>query len=125
MAASSPSVELNIWIFKLKLVNLFLVTCKTSLKQRKRVKSLLKLSFSSFYPHILIASSVCLFITLMIYTIFPKLLNHYTRLMRHYTLSMMCAFILLSINQLTYLGSFSPNLCKVSGEISTLEVVGI
>jgi type II secretory pathway component PulF len=56
-------------------------------------------STARFYPYILLTSSVCLLVTWLVYTVYPKLQNHYTRIMRHFTFSMMTAFIILSINQ--------------------------
>jgi hypothetical protein len=90
-------------------------TVKQTERDTKDTNMDLFLFLSRFYPYILIASSICLFITLIIYTAYPKLLNHYTRIMRHFTLSMMLAFIILSINQLTPVANYSMNLCRLFG----------
>lgn len=68
-----------------------------------------------FYPYILISSTVFLAITLVVYTVFNRLQNVYTLLMRHFAGNMMLAFILLAINQLVTFGNISLSLCKLNG----------
>ena len=46
---------------------------------------------------------------------YPKLLNHYTRLMRHNVLVTLIAYILLTITQLTSLKEASLNGCVLYG----------
>ena len=72
--------------------------------------------FSRFYPYLLLTSSFFLFLTLLLYTIWPKLLTHYTRIMRHYTLSLFLAFVILAINQFHTLKEFNLGLCIACGE---------
>ena len=73
-------------------------------------------SFSRFYPYLLLTSSFFLFLTLIVYTFWSKLLTHYTRIMRHYTLSLFLAFIILAINQFHTLKDFNLGLCIASGK---------
>ncbi len=68
-----------------------------------------------FYPYVLLLSSLFLCATLIVYTAFPKLLNHYTRVMRHFTFTMMISFVNLAINQLVSLVDSNPIMCKVFG----------
>ena len=77
----------------------------------------LKLSSVSFrfYPYVLLTSTVFLLLTLIVYSYWSRLLNPYTRLMRHFALSMMLAFILLSINQLVAFGDISSIVCAANG----------
>ena len=51
------------------------------------------------YPILLILSSMLLLMTFSIYTINKNLLDHLTRIMRHYVFNMFVAFILLTLNQ--------------------------
>jgi hypothetical protein len=60
-------------------------------------------------------SSIFLLATLIIYTAYPKLLNNYTRLMRHFTANLMCAFVILSVNQQVIMTNHEP-LCSMSGK---------
>ena len=69
----------------------------------------------SFYPYILITSAVFLLLTYAVYTIWDKLLNPYTRLMRHFVLNLAAAFIIFGVNQFTLLSDVSMFLCKFSG----------
>ena len=64
----------------------------------------------------MLTSSFFLAITLLIYTIFPKLLTYYTRIMRHYTSNLMFAFIILAINQLKSFYGDAPVLCEFFGK---------
>ena len=68
-----------------------------------------------FYPYILITSAVFLLLTLIVYSFWSRLLNPYTRLMRHFALSMMLAFILLSVNQMVAFGDISSAVCAING----------
>ena len=53
-----------------------------------------------YYPYIMITSSIFLLLTALIYSYIPKLLDPYTKLMRHYTVNLMMALLLLAIAQL-------------------------
>jgi hypothetical protein len=55
--------------------------------------------------------TVFLFITLVEYTIYPRSLNPYKRLMRHFTLTMLIAFIF----QLVSFATYSMTVCKIIG----------
>lgn len=69
-----------------------------------------------FYPYLLMVSSIFLVLTIMVYSVVPTLLNQLTRLMRHFSVSMLIGFIILIINQLE--SSYStthPVLCKLFG----------
>ena len=69
-----------------------------------------------FYPYILIVSCLFLLATLIIYSVIPKLLNHYTRLMRHYVVSIMVAFLTLATTNLEGdIHRTNPGLCKFLG----------
>lgn len=72
--------------------------------------------FSRFYPYIMLLSCLFLLITLIIYSAIPKLLNHYTRIMRHYVVTIMVAFLILAIqNLIGKLDKTSPGACKFLG----------
>ena len=72
--------------------------------------------FFRFYPYILIVSCLFLLATLIIYSVIPKLLNHYTRLMRHYVVSIMVAFLTLATTNLEGdIHETNPGLCKFLG----------
>ena len=61
-------------------------------------------------------------ITLIIYTVFPNLLTPYSRLMRHFTVSIMLAFICMAIVQLaTNLNEDSPKSCTFLGNMEISE----
>jgi hypothetical protein len=78
------------------------------------------LSYNRFYPYILMVSCLFLLATLIIYTIWSKfLLNHYTRIVRHFTFSMMVAFIVLVINQMYSFSENYPTLCIFFGIVTT------
>jgi len=68
------------------------------------------------YPYILLVNCLFLLITLMVYTLYPKLLNHYTRLMRHFVVAMLGAYLLLSTNQQVRLADLSQPFCIASGK---------
>ena len=73
--------------------------------------------FFRFYPYIMLISCVLLLATLVIYSaIVPKLLNHYTRLMRHYVVAIMMAFSCMSINHLMKGLTRNPGPCKLLGK---------
>ena len=58
-------------------------------------------------------------ITLIIYTVVPNLLTPYSRLMRHFTVSIMLAFICMAIVQLaTNLNEDSPEFCTFLGNMA-------
>ena len=62
-------------------------------------------------------------ITLIIYTVVPNLLTPYSRLLRHFTVSIMLAFICLAIGQLaTNLNEDSPEFCTFLGNVVILGV---
>ena len=69
-----------------------------------------------FYPYLLLISCFFLFLTIIIYTAWPKLLSQYTRIMRHYTLNLFFAFIILAINQFHTLKDVNLGLCIASGK---------
>ena len=68
-----------------------------------------------FYPVILAISCIFLLATVYIYTRYEELLNHYTRIMRHFAISMCCAFFVLIVNQSTDFVKDSPGFCKLLG----------
>ena len=53
-----------------------------------------------YYPFIMMTSSFFLFLTVLIYTAVPTLLNPYTRIVRHYSVNLMLAFIILAATYL-------------------------
>ena len=77
-------------------------------------------SNSSWYPYILISSSLFLCLTIGIYTYFDKLLNFYTRIMRHFAIALLAAFIVLAIAQFLNMDTMGYAFCKASGKISFL-----
>ena len=76
------------------------------------------LCFCRVYPYILIVSAIFMLITIVIYTVYPKLLNHYSRLMRQYSFSMMLAFSFLAIIQLKAKDEMNISLCVFFGRLS-------
>lgn len=76
--------------------------CRTIFKRHK----------FEFYPYVMLLSCLFLLATLVIYMAYPKLLNHYTRVMRHFTFAFFIAFLTLSFNQLVAVGNWSQWLCK-------------
>nr|XP_040579384.1 G-protein coupled receptor Mth2-like isoform X1 [Lepeophtheirus salmonis] len=77
-----------------------------------------KFNFFRYYPIILIGSAFFLFLTILIYSVYgKKLLNHYTRLMRHFTVGLFVAFTVLSFNQLFAFMSISLLICQIVGYI--------
>ena len=50
----------------------------------------------------MLISCVFLLVTLLIYSIVPGLLNHYTRIMRHFVATILIAFLIMVINQMEY-----------------------
>ena len=70
--------------------------------------------FLSFTPYVLAGGTVLLAITLGIYTKYPKLLNTYTRIMRHFALTLFLAFTCLWTQQIFDLQSH-PLACKFIG----------
>ena len=74
-----------------------------------------------FYPYIMLISALFPLITLIIYTVVPNLLTPYSRLMRHFTVSIMMAFICLAIVQLaTNLNRNSPKFCTFLGNMAIM-----
>ena len=80
-----------------------------------------------FYPYILICSSFFLLLTIVIYTRYSKkLLNFYTRVVRHFTFVLMMCFLMLATTKLwkssleeenTSLAKEYPKLCETFGKI--------
>ena len=66
-------------------------------------------------PYFLIASSIFLLITVAIYTWMHKLLNYYSRIMRHFAVSLFAAFIVLAIVKLTNKHDVGWGPCKALG----------
>ena len=72
----------------------------------------------------MLVTSVFLLATIAIYTYFQKLLNFYTRIMRHFSFSLFVAFMILSLNQMSFWGEMveamdeaGSILCKTSGKM--------
>ena len=72
--------------------------------------------FDRFYPVVLCISCIFLLATIFVYTKYDELLNHYTRIMRHFAISMFFAFFVLIINQTTDFVEESQAICKVIGK---------
>ena len=73
-----------------------------------------------FYPYIMLISCVFLLVTLLIYSIVPGLLNHYTRIMRHFVATILIAFLIMVVNQMEYkdghLKDIQPEFCLFLGK---------
>ena len=81
----------------------------------------------------------CFFLlaTLIVYSSLPKLLNAYTRLLRHYVANIMIAFLILSIFKIhkqkvgpllkdSHSAGLHPGLCETIGKmVFSLHIVGI
>ena len=81
----------------------------------------------SWYPYVMLVTSVFLLVTIAIYTYFQKLLNFYTRIMRHFAFSLFVAFVILSLNQMSFwsdmveaMDEAGNILCKASGKASAI-----
>ena len=70
-----------------------------------------------FTPYVLAVGTVFLAMTLGIYTKYPKLLNTYTRIMRHYAMTLFFAFTCLWPQQI-YKPPTHPLVCKFCGILS-------
>ena len=76
----------------------------------------------SFYPYIMMCSCFFLVITLLVYTIIPNLRPtkdgmEYSKLMLHFTLAMLMAFICMATVRLTpTLSNVSPGFCEFLGK---------
>ena len=70
-----------------------------------------------WHAYLQLASSFLLLITVGIYTYFDKLLNFYSRIMRHFSISLFMAFMVLSLSQLLHKEIVKNPLCNVFGEI--------
>ena len=88
-----------------------------------------------FYPYILLCSSLFLLLTIIIYTRYSKkLLNFYTRVVRHFAFVLMMCFLMLATQKLwnsslddqskpTSLAKEYPKLCETFGKIIILRIV--
>ena len=80
-----------------------------------------------FYPYILLCSSIFLLLTIIVYTRYSKkLLNFYTRVVRHFAFVLMMCFLMLATQKLwnsgletqrTSLAKEYPKLCETFGKI--------
>ena len=68
-------------------------------------------------------SSILLLITLVIYFVYPALLNYGTRLQRHFAANMFIAFVVISINQIQAFNVHYPGLCILFGYILHFEFI--
>ena len=78
-----------------------------------------------FYPAIMFVSFILLAATFGIYTkrSNKELLDHLTRIMRHYVFTMGIAFLVLSINQVFNLKETSSALCIITGNQLNMTVI--
>ena len=63
------------------------------------------------------------FFSIWIYTYFSKLLNPYTRIMRHFSLSLFVAFIFLAIIQIIGDAGIGENECRATGKKNRLNLL--
>ena len=82
----------------------------------------MKISLSRYYPIFLITSSLLLAATFSFYTLRYKLLDHLTRIMRHFAGNMLLAFLVLSINMVFEVKESSEAGCYIIGMISQLYI---
>ena len=69
-----------------------------------------------FYPYILILSAFFLLLCVVVYAVFPKVLfNNTQRLRLHFAANMFFAFVILSTNQLTFIGNWDMVACSAFG----------
>ena len=74
--------------------------------------------YLSVYQAFYIISSILLAVTICVYTHYRKLLNDYTRLMRQYSLQLIMAFMLMSVNKSMHFGAeIGMMACQLSGKI--------
>ena len=67
-----------------------------------------------FTPYLLLVASLFLVLTIGIYTAYPKLLNNYTRIMRHFAFALFLAYTCLWPQQM-FPASNDPFVCKMTG----------
>ena len=72
--------------------------------------------WKQWQPYVLSLSSVFLLLTVAIYTYFGQLLNHYTRIMRHFALNLFIAFVVLACNNLIAEEIVETGLCEFIGK---------
>lgn len=80
----------------------------------------MKIFLSRYYPIFLITSSLLLAATFSFYTLRYKLLDHLTRIMRHFAGNMLVGFLVLSINIVFEVKESSKAGCYIIGMISQL-----
>ena len=73
------------------------------------------ISSNRYYPIFLIISSILLATTFSFYTFRRNLLDHLTRIMRHFAGNMLVAFLVLSINQVFEVKKSSEAGCYLIG----------
>ena len=87
-------------------------------------KLIIEISLFRYYPIFLITSSLLLAFTFSFYTYKKKLLDHLTRIMRHFAGNMLIAFLVLSINQVFELKESSEVGCYVIGKfVEKLQLI--
>ena len=77
----------------------------------------------SFYPYLLLASVGCLTTTVLVYLLFPPLMNHYSKIMLNFSSSLLLAFLVLAATQKPELFGFSPSdydtlSCRLLGHLN-------
>ena len=77
----------------------------------------------SFYPYLLLASVGCLTTTVLVYLLFPPLMNHYSKIMLNFSFSLLLAFLVLAATQKPELFGFSSSdydtlSCRLIGHLN-------
>ena len=69
-----------------------------------------------FYPYIMLTSCIFLVVTVIVYSVVPKLLNSYSKLMLHYSTSLMLGLLCMAIIQLGNNWHEKPKSCSFLGK---------
>ena len=76
----------------------------------------MRISIFRAYAALLIVSCLLLILTIVIYSYYKKLLNDYTRLMRHYATQLCIAMMLLAVSKMWTHDAFSVEVSRLIGK---------
>ena len=79
------------------------------------------MKFFRFYPYIMLTSCFFLMVTMIVYSIVPKLLNSYSKLMIHYSTSLMLGLLCMALNHLVKDKLERPKLCSFLGKVTLIS----
>ena len=76
--------------------------------------------FFRFYPYIMLTSCFFLVVTMIVYSFVPKLLNSYSKLMLHYSTSLMLGLLCMAVIQLGNNWHEKPKSCSFLGKCANI-----